>query len=182
MPAAAPDSDSKKLAAESGREEQSDPAASENMQQVWDQFADDAPVTATPERRSEQRTDTVEQARQPAAPRETALQATPSPVPETFEMQDADMLQRAEDMARQRAGTNKQAEPAARGGVSSFAPASAAASYELVICDDDERQDPEAWLACIDRIEIAGLPEAAAAERELLAEAFPDFEVPATTE
>ena len=115
-------------------------------------------------------------ARATQAPQEAA-----SPVPETFEMQDADMLQRAEDMARQRAGENREAEYAARG-VSSFAPASAAAGVDEDGCSEQARENPQDWLVCIALLEHAGRNEAAAAEREQLAAAFPDFEVPATSQ
>ena len=143
--------------------------------------ASDAPAAATEESSAARRSDGVEKASQPAVPLEAKQQEASSPVPEIFEMQDADMLQRAEDMARQRAGENKEAEHVARG-VSSYAPASAAASLRLAVCTEDDRNEPQTWLDCIALLEEAGLQDAAAAERELLAEAFPDFAAPATTE
>lgn len=83
-----------------------------------------------------------------------------------FEMQDKDLLQSAEEAAELR-----QTEPKA----SASAPMRSLAASP---CPADSRQDPESWLACIERLEEAGQHEAAEQQRRLLAEAFPDFEFP----
>ena len=178
--AAAPalDSETGLLEEESGKLEQEQAG---DLQLLRQQHAADAPAKEAEALRTTPRTDAARKAQQPAAPLEAALQESTSPVPETFEMQDADMLQRAEDMARQRAGENREAEYAARG-VSSFAPASVAASVDTDGCSEQDREHPQDWLVCILRLEHAGRNEEAATEREQLAAAFPDFEVPATSE
>ena len=116
-----------------------------------------------------------------AAPAMKSLEEAAAPLPEDFEMQDADMLRRAEDMVRQRAGSNKETEQVAVG-VSGYAPTAVSASLEADGCEDEDRQDPQAWLVCIVLLERAGRADEAALEREQLAEAFPDFELPAKSE
>ena len=110
------------------------------------------------------------------------LEESAAPPPEDIELQDAELLRRAEELRRMRAGDNKEAEPATVG-VSSFtAPASAAASLEVTGCTEEHREDPDDWLVCIVLLERSGLIEEATLEREQLAEAFPDFEFPARPE
>ncbi len=117
-----------------------------------------------------------------------------APVMEVLEeivTQDADLLIRAEEMARMQQGQNDA--PAARS-----APAAPAADvFEEVVtlesqafssgrnleealpaCDAAERAGPESWLECIAALENAGFTAAAEQERELLAETFPNFETP----
>ena len=89
--------------------------------------------------------------------------------PEAFEMQDSDMLQRAEEMARTREGTAADNAFAASGAVGLRAVAAPT-------CDDAVSGDPETWLDCIEGLEEAGFDDEAARQRELLTAAFPDFE------
>lgn len=176
----------------------SSPAATTTRQQTEaveiapEQPARDMPAARRDEERAEAKSLAIEQDRpaaapalttleEIAAPAPTAREETAAPLPEDFEMQDADMLRRAEDMVRQREGDNKVSEHSARG-AAGFAPASVAASVEFASCTDEERQDPQAWLACIVLLERGGLADEAALEREQLHAAFPDFEVPANTE
>jgi len=118
---------------------------------------------------------------EPALRDQPVLQEATPTMPAEFEMQDADMLQRAEDMVRLQSGDNKESDPAAVG-VSAYAPAGASLSLEVPVCNEDDRQDPQDWLACIVRLEQAGLAEEATLERDQLGETFPDFVVPASPE
>ncbi len=118
----------------------------------------------------------------------TAAPPQSEPVAELLEKaasQDADMLIRAEEMARMQQGPNEA--PAASSAesieeaviveaqaFSSRARADAAGPS----CDADARSTPESWLGCIAEFEAAGLDDAAEQERKLLEEAFPDFETP----
>ena len=122
----------------------------------------------------------------------TAAPQEKEPVAELLEeavSQDADLLIRAEEMARMQQGPNDApAAPAA---------APAADSIEEVVsfearayssrasadaagpsCDATARATPEDWLACIAALEDGGFTAAAEQERELLAATFPDFEAP----
>ena len=45
-----------------------------------------------------------------------------------------------------------------------------------VPCNEDETAEPETWLECIERLDEAGRYTDAERQRELLKEAFPDFE------
>ena len=48
-------------------------------------------------------------------------------------------------------------------------------AVSLPACDAEQRADPDRWLACINDLEQRGDDEAASRERDLLAEAFPEF-------
>ena len=85
---------------------------------------------------------------------------------EDFEPQDKNLLQDAEEAAELRYAEPKAPAPAMMR--SEAAPS----------CPDDARRDPEPWMACIERLEEAGLHEEAELQRGQLAEAFPDFEFP----
>lgn len=45
-------------------------------------------------------------------------------------------------------------------------------------CPPEAMTDPGQWLACIEELEAAGMTAAAAEQRRLLQQAFPDFEAP----
>ena len=122
---------------------------------------------------------------------EAVLEEPAPALAEDFEMQDADMLRRAEDMVRLQSGDiktreyqehdpNERDNGAAR--ASGFAAATAPASLDDSGCGTADRQNPEDWLDCILALESADLMEEAARQRELLAETFPDFEIPARSE
>ena len=108
-----------------------------------------------------------------------------------LKVKDDDMLRRAEEMARMQQGQNDQpAESAPEAQEPSAAPAAAfavsskATLLESAIepvdeanpCDAEATAEPESWLACITRLEAAGMTELASEQRTLLAEAFPDFD------
>jgi hypothetical protein len=106
-------------------------------------------------------------------------------------VKDDDMLQRAEEMARMQQGQDDQpaksvpdvqqpvAAPAA-----AYAVSSKATLLESAIepvddtnpCDAAATAEPETWLACISKLEAAGMTDIAEEQRALLAEAFPDFD------
>ncbi len=106
-----------------------------------------------------------------------------------FMVQDSDMLQRAEDMARTQQGPIDEPAPALAEAVAesedNFALSAKSAARSTmtltdaeVACSDEARAEPESWLACIVELEQAGLAEIASRQREQLATAFPDFEQP----
>ena len=101
---------------------------------------------------------------------------SPRQVPaEDFEMQDKDLLRRADEAAELRYGEEKADTNAA----ADMALRSAALVAEAPPqCPEDATRDPETWLACIEELEAAGLTDAAAEQRRLLADAFPEFELP----
>ena len=88
---------------------------------------------------------------------------------------DRQFLREAEDRARLQAGSDELQEEVVVTGVAPFGIASEAAAQAY--CNDDQRADPNDWLACILDLENSGMPEAAMFEREQLQEAFPDFYV-----
>jgi hypothetical protein len=81
--------------------------------------------------------------------------ATPAANVDEFKLKDNDMLQRAEDMARRQIGESSEPAPG---------------------CDESVTAKPDTWLECIVELEEAGLADEARHQRELLEEAFPDFE------
>jgi hypothetical protein len=85
---------------------------------------------------------------------------------EDFEPQDKNLLQDAEEAAELRHAEPKASAPAML------------RSMAAPSCPDDARRDPKSWMACIERLEEAGLHEEAELQRRQLAEAFPDFELP----
>lgn len=103
--------------------------------------------------------------------------ASPEAPVDTFAPRDADMLQRAAEMARTQSGENNNtaAQESAAGalGLSSLD-----FRDEPRLCDEAATQTPEAWLACIAELEEAGFDDAAVLERERLREVFPNFEAP----
>ena len=115
----------------------------------------------------------------------TAAPQQEAPVAELLEeavTQDADMLIKAEEMARMQQGPNDA--PAAARAAAPQAPEvnaySSVRSLEeaLPSCDATSRAAAESWLECIAALEDAGFTAAAEQERELLAETFPDFQAP----
>jgi hypothetical protein len=63
-------------------------------------------------------------------------------------------------------------------GALSFAASPTAAAKMPMPCRPEIRVAPESWLECIMELEDTGLDELASQQRELLQEAFPDFEFP----
>ncbi|MDJ0904660.1 MAG: hypothetical protein QNI96_01470 [Woeseiaceae bacterium] len=100
-------------------------------------------------------------------------------------IQDADMLIRAEEMARMQRGPNDS--PAAPPAASSAAPQAAEERADFRLrsfedaspsCGADMRDTSRRWLECIAALEEAGFTAAAERERQLWAEAFLDTETP----
>ena len=98
-------------------------------------------------------------------------EAVASPALE-LKVNDANIVQRAEDLALLQSGTRN--EPAVDG----IVVRSTAISASPATCPDEARAQPESWLECIEALEMAGDTEAAARERESLIEVFPDFRLP----
>jgi len=121
------------------------------------------------------------QKRQHAAGREGPVGkqdlAAPAMHVDEFKLKDADMLRRADDMARMRSGENKtlalpSSAPVAADGATLGA---VAVSTEAQACDESAVATPETWLECIERLEAAGRADEAGQQRELLQAAFPEF-------
>lgn len=118
----------------------------------------------------------------------TAAPRQEEPVAELLEeaaSRDADLLIRAEEMARMQQGPNDApAAPAAAGATTPQAAEVRAYSSRrnlddaLPSCDATARATPAGWLDCITDLEDGGFTAAAEQERTLLAVAFPDFEAP----
>jgi len=110
-------------------------------------------------------------------PRPEQETAAPEAGIDDFAPRDADMLQRAAEMARTQTGENKNSAPqgSADGGL---ALSSIGFRDETPTCDETATQAPETWLDCITELEEAGFSDAALLQRELLRQSFPDFEAP----
>ena len=112
----------------------------------------------------------------------TAAPRQAEPLAEVLEEaanQDADMLMRAEEMARIQQGPNDATradapQPASLRSSFTFASTEKA----LPSCGDEARATPEIWLECITDLEEAGFDVAAEQERELFKAMFPDVETP----
>lgn len=89
-----------------------------------------------------------------------------------FDVDNAQVLEEARDMARQRSGPAEQVRR-------TVAPAAAAleSKQSAQACDEASRKTPEDWQACIDELRRQGRDGEAADEAERLATAFPDFVV-----
>lgn len=101
-----------------------------------------------------------------------AEEASPSSVAE-FEMRDADMLRRAEELARMQSGDNKKSAQEFR--TIATVDEVAASSAEQP-CSEEATSQPVSWIECITKLEAVGLHEQARREREALSATFPDFE------
>lgn len=104
--------------------------------------------------------------------------AAPAANVDEFKLKDADMLRRADDMARMQSGENKEvnlsgdvAADAGTAGLNSFA-----VTAEAPACDEPATTAPETWVECIAELEAAGRSDEAMQQRELLQQAFPDFD------
>ena len=99
---------------------------------------------------------------------------------EQLRPQEADMLQRAEEQARTRAGEGKVS--AAKPDLADASPVQAfsatAGSADEPECGETLTASPDTWLECIEALEAQGLADAAQRERERLARTFPEFELP----
>ena len=108
---------------------------------------------------------------------------TPSPTPgqmpaissESLAASDTGMLQEAEDRARLHRDTNL---PAGTARLRSVVAGETEANLANSFCTPEARASAESWLACILDLERRELHDPVQAEREALAEAFPDFVLP----
>ena len=92
-----------------------------------------------------------------------------------FEMRDVGMLQRAEERVKLQSGSTAEVEGFAQQAATRELSAAAVTADR---CDDAVKSDPESWLECIRGLADRGLVEEARRERQELAAAFPDFEIP----
>ena len=109
--------------------------------------------------------------------------AAPAAKADEFKLKDDDMLQRAEEMARRQSRDNNEpalpsvaADPASAEAPEIAVQGTAFSSFAMTSCDESATAKPETWLECIVELEEAGLANEARHQRELLQEAFPDFE------
>ncbi len=101
--------------------------------------------------------------------------AAPATEVDNFRLPDADMLGRADEMARTRSGENKEsALSSSRDSASTLS--ATAMGLEAPACDETATKTPETWLECIAELEDAGLRDEAQRQRQLLQETFPDFQ------
>ncbi len=106
----------------------------------------------------------------------------PEAAVDEFKVPDKDMLRQAEDLARMRSGQNRETAVPGTAEGETAAPAleristlsSVAASPT---CDEAATASPETWLECIREMEAVGFAAEAQEQRELLREAFPEFEI-----
>jgi len=77
-----------------------------------------------------------------------------------FKVENEDMLQQAEELARMQIGDNDRPSPA----------------VSAADCDEEAIATPQTWFECIVALEAAGRDDAASEQRALLAAAFPDFD------
>jgi len=111
-----------------------------------------------------------------AAAPETSVEPAAAPVDAAeFEVKDKELLRRADEMAEMQ-HTNAREESIAAGQAARFQAGALATAAE--VCPEAVRHDPQDWLECIERLEEAGLGAEADAQRRLLQEAFPTFEMP----
>lgn len=82
-----------------------------------------------------------------------------------FAPRTEDPLEQADRIAGARSNENRE-------------PAALADSSDTAGCPDEATRDPSAWLECIEALEEAGLDAAAAEQRQLRREAFPDATPP----
>ena len=90
-----------------------------------------------------------------------------------FYRDDAPLLEHAENLAKMRSGSDD--DQAAAGLASDYASAAFEANS---FCGLALQDNPEEWFECIESLESQGLIEAAEEQRRLLAERYPDFEIP----
>ncbi len=91
-----------------------------------------------------------------------------------FEVKDADMLQRADDMTQLQDSSINQPDREEYAALAS----TAAVPVAVNECTDEARAEPDSWLECINALEESGDTDAAARQRENLKELFPDFKLP----
>lgn len=93
-----------------------------------------------------------------------------------FYREDAPLVEEAESLAKMRSGPDDV--PASAGLGSNYSAFSADLALEAPgLCAIEKQDTPEDWLACIEELEAAGMAELAGAERDLLMERYPDFEI-----
>ncbi len=97
------------------------------------------------------------------------------PSTESFAIQNPQLLQQAEDLARVHGDNIVKVEQLE---LRSLAIKAAAEISIPTECDGDATELPSVWLECIEKLEQAGLVDAAQRERERFQRAFPDDELP----
>jgi hypothetical protein len=134
--------------------------------------ADVAAGRATEDQAALEKRQRASQVQEPGPEQEAAA---PEAGIDDFVPRDADMLQRAAEMARTQTGENKNSAPQGSAD-GALALSSIGFGDELPTCDETAIQTPETWLECITELEEAGFSDAALLQRELLRQSFPDFE------
>jgi len=143
----------------------SPPAVAEEAVVSGRQYREDEQAGSS-DSRSQQRLDAPAVARRPAAATnsdELDDVAAPQSTSAYFEANDG-LIAEAEERARQSLGSDQ----------------AYAVEIMQTACDEGQKENPDEWHTCILRLEEQGLHEAALAEREQLAQAFPEFDIPAS--
>lgn len=100
---------------------------------------------------------------------------------DAFHVTDAPILDEAADMARMREGPNREDESSRVESAVVTGQAVSTNSMGLTAappCDAETRSEPESWLECIEELVDAGRIAEADDERQALADAFPNFDIP----
>ena len=113
--------------------------------------------------------------RQTALPEITHEPAAAPVDADAFDIEDKELLRRADEMAEMRYVDSREemAAPEQAARLQSGALASA-----VDVCPEEVQRDPESWLNCIQALEEAEMETEAEAQKRLLQEAFPAFELP----
>lgn len=96
-------------------------------------------------------------------------------VTDDFSSTDSDIASDTESIARRQSGITRELAPAVRAGYSSD---TALRSMQSPGCDEQAIAAPAAWLECIEKLEKAGLGDAAGEELKRMKLAFPEYVLP----
>ena len=113
--------------------------------------------------------------RQAVAPETVAEPATAPVDTAAFEVEDKELLNRADEMAEMQYSKSRE-ETVAPGQAARFRAGALATTAEA--CPEEVRRDPQDWLECIRALEETGMEAEAEAQKRLLKEAYPAFELP----
>ncbi|MDJ0939793.1 MAG: hypothetical protein QNJ00_08505 [Woeseiaceae bacterium] len=107
-------------------------------------------------------------------PRPAAATEMPAAAAYSFPEDRADLAERSEEAVARLRAADEDAGAASR--ALNLEGAAALAAIPVAPCPIETRTDPERWLECIEALEDAGREAEAEEQRELLTEAFPEFD------
>ena len=120
-------------------------------------------------------TEADSETRQAVSPETTGEPAAAQVDATAFEVKDKELLRRADEMAEMRYGDTRE-EMAAPERAARFQSGALASAADA--CPEELRREPQDWLECIQALEEAGMEAEADAQKRLLQEAYPAFELP----